>query len=123
MAQALNVVVEHNIYSEFQPLSQSAARDHASQNAQLSAPIKVWLPNPLHGCSVFCSSAPGVVVCGCVWPDNFAAPQKTFLDVDPPMTKPGRSPAKNADMCASCADRRIMKMPELKNASFENRVG
>ena len=56
-------------------------------------------------------------MCGCVWPENLAALQKTFLDVDPPMTKPGRSPAKNADMCASCADRRIMKMPEFNNAT------
>jgi hypothetical protein len=36
MARALNVVVEHNIYCEIQPLSQSAARNHAGQNAQLS---------------------------------------------------------------------------------------
>jgi hypothetical protein len=41
MARALNVVVKHNVYSEFQPLSQSVARKHAGQNAHFFSPIEV----------------------------------------------------------------------------------
>jgi hypothetical protein len=40
MARALNVVVAHNIHSDIQPLSQSAARNHVGQNAQLSSPVE-----------------------------------------------------------------------------------
>jgi hypothetical protein len=41
MARALKVVVEHKLYSDFQPLSQSVARNHAGQNAQLFSPTEV----------------------------------------------------------------------------------